>query len=47
MCHYPLFKLVYLAVKEASKKWTMRYRDWAVIYSQLMILFQDRLAKYA
>lgn len=42
-----LFKLVYLAVEEAAKKWIMRHRDWAVIYSQLMIFFEDRLAKYA
>jgi len=34
------------AVEEASKKWTMRHRDWAMIYSQLMILFEDRVAKY-
>jgi len=25
----------------------MRQRDWAMIYSQSMILFEDRLAKYA
>ncbi len=42
-----LFKLVYLAVEEAAKKWTMRHRDWAVICSQLMIFFEDRLAKHA
>jgi putative transposase len=41
-----LIKLVYLAVEEASRKWTMRHRDWAMIYSQLMIFFEDRVAKY-
>jgi putative transposase len=41
-----LIKLVYLAVEEASRKWTMRHRDWSMIYSQLMIFFEDRLAKY-
>ncbi len=41
-----LVKLVYLAVEGASRKWTMRHRDWAMIYSQLMIFFQDRVAKY-
>jgi putative transposase len=41
-----LTKLVYLAVMEAAKKWTMRHRDWAMIYSQLMIFFEDRLGKY-
>ena len=41
-----LIKLVYLAVEAAEKKWTMRHRDWAMIYSQLMIFFEDRLGKY-
>jgi putative transposase len=41
-----LIKLVYLAVEGASRKWTMRHRDWSMIYSQLMIFFEDRLAKY-
>jgi len=38
--------VVYLAVEEAAKKWTMRQRDWAMIYSQLIIIFEDRLGKY-
>jgi putative transposase len=41
-----LTKLVYLAIEEAARKWTMRHRDWAMIYSQLMIFFEDRVAKY-
>jgi putative transposase len=41
-----LVKLVYLAVEDAARKWTMRHRDWAMIYSQLMIFFEDRVAKY-
>jgi putative transposase len=41
-----LIKMVYLAVENAAKKWTMRHRDWPMIYSQLMIFFEDRLAKY-
>jgi len=41
-----LTKLVYLAVAEAARKWTMRHRDWAMIYSQLMIFFEERLGKY-
>jgi transposase-like protein len=39
-------KVVYLALEEASKKWTSRLRDWAMVYSQLMIFFEERLAKY-
>jgi len=38
-----LIKQVFLAVQEASKKWTFRQRDWAMIYFQLMIFFGDRL----
>ncbi len=34
------------ALEEFSEKWTMRHRDWAMIYSQLMILFEDCLGKY-
>lgn len=40
-----LIKLVFPAVEEASKKWTFRHRDRAMIYSQLMIFFGDRLGK--
>jgi putative transposase len=39
-----LVKQVYLAIEQASKKWIFRHRQWAVIYSQLMIYFGDRLA---
>lgn len=42
-----LFKLVYLAVEEAAKKWTMKQRDWAMIYSQLMIFFEDWMERHA
>jgi putative transposase len=42
-----LIKQVYLAVEEAAKKWTLRHRDWAMIYSQLMIYFGDRLGERA
>ena len=38
-----LIKQVYLAIDEASKKCTFRQRDWAMIYSQLMIFFGDRM----
>jgi transposase-like protein len=42
-----LIKQVYLAIEEASKKWIFRHREWAVIYSQLMIYFGERLAEQA
>jgi len=41
-----LFKLLYLVIEETSRKWIMRHRDWAMIYSQLMIFFEDRVVKY-
>ena len=40
-----LVKQVYLAIEGASRKWIFRHRDWAMIYSQLMIYFGDRLTE--
>ena len=40
------FKLVFLAISEAQKKWTMRLRDWPEIYSQLNIFFKETIQKY-
>ena len=37
-------KAVYLSVKEISKKWNQQIRDWGLIYSQLVIHFEERLA---
>ena len=36
-------KVVYLSVKEITKKWTMPARDWGMAYSQFAIYFADRL----
>jgi putative transposase len=36
-------KVVYLSVKEVSKKWTQQIRDWGLIYGQLVLHFEDRL----
>jgi putative transposase len=36
-------KVVYLSVKEISKKWSLPVRDWGLVYSQVMIYFEDRL----
>ena len=35
-------KIIYMSVKEISKKWTMPVRDWGLAYSQLAIFFEDR-----
>lgn len=37
-------KVVFLSVKEITKKWTMPVRDWSLAYSQIMIFFADRFA---
>ncbi len=39
-------KLVYLAYKDIAKKWTMPLRNWAFIFSQLSIIFEERLKPF-
>ena len=39
-------KVVYLAIREASKKWTMPIRNWKLALNRFMIEFEDRLAEY-
>jgi transposase-like protein len=41
-----LFKLLYLAINDISKKWNGRIRDWAKIYPQLYIYFQERIDRF-
>lgn len=38
-----LFKMLYLATQDITKKWTGRRRDWGTIHSQLLIYFADRI----
>jgi len=38
-----LFKMLYLATMDITKKWTGRRQDWSVIYAQLVIFFEDRI----
>jgi putative transposase len=40
-------KLVYLAIHEASKKWTMPIRNWRGALNHFAILFEDRLPALA
>jgi len=42
-----LFRLLYLGNDELMKKWTMPIRDWNLIFSQLCIIFEERIQKYA
>jgi putative transposase len=39
-------KVVYLAVQDASKKWTMPIRNWKEALNRFMIEFEDRLTDY-
>jgi transposase-like protein len=41
-----LFKLLYLAVMDASKKWTTALRDWSAIINQLRIYYGERIDNY-
>lgn len=38
-----LFKMLYLATMDITKKWTGRRQDWSMIYAQLVIFFEDRI----
>ena len=38
-----LFKMLYLAMMDITKKWTGRRQDWSRIYAQLTIFFADRM----
>ena len=38
-------KVVYLAIEQAAKKWTMPIRDWKPALNQFMIFYQDRLTE--
>ncbi|MDR2781404.1 MAG: IS256 family transposase, partial [Holosporaceae bacterium] len=38
-----LMKSLYLGIRRLEKKWTTKVRDWGIIYSQLLILFGDKI----
>lgn len=39
-------KVIYLAIRQASEKWTMPIRNWKTALNRFMILFEDRLKDY-
>ena len=39
-------KVVYLAIRDASKKWTMPIRNWKAALNRFTITFEDRLVDY-
>jgi len=38
-----LFKMLYLAMMDITKKWTGRRQDWSVIHSQMALFFAGRM----
>jgi putative transposase len=41
-----VYKLLFLAVENLSKKWTMKIHNWGLIFAQLSVLFEERFKKY-
>ena len=41
-----LEKMLYLASRNITQKWTQRYRNWDQVLGQLIILYDDRLTPY-
>ena len=39
-------KVIYLAIRKASKKWTMPIPNWKLALNRFMIEFENRLADY-
>lgn len=38
-----VLKSVYLALKEATKKWSMPIQNWGIVLNQFMLIFEERL----
>lgn len=41
-----MFKLLYLALNNIAKKWTMPIRDWRAALNRFTIIFEDRMPDY-
>ena len=41
-----LIKMIYLAYKHIAKKWTMPVSNWAFIFSQFSVIFEQRLEPF-
>ena len=39
-------KLIYMAIREASKKWTMPIRNWKSALNHFVIMFEDRMPEF-
>jgi len=38
-----MFKLLYLALTNISKKWTMPIREWKTALNQFCVMFEERM----
>lgn len=38
--------MVYLAIKDASKKWMMPFQNWRQAMSRFIVEFEERLEKH-
>ncbi len=38
-----VLKSVFLALREATKKWTMPIRNWGIVLNQFILIFEERL----
>lgn len=41
-----IFKLLYLALTNISKKWTMPVKDWKSALNQFSVMFEERLPSF-
>lgn len=41
-----VMKVIYLAIQDASRKWTLTIRDWKAALNRFMIEFEDRIGQY-
>uniref|UniRef100_UPI0019D023FC transposase n=1 Tax=Thermosipho globiformans TaxID=380685 RepID=UPI0019D023FC len=41
-----LLKILYLATIDATKRWTVRYRNWSKVLNELSIFFKEKITKY-
>jgi len=39
-------KVIYLAIQDAAKRWTMPIRNWKPALNRFMIKFEDQLVYY-
>ncbi len=42
----PLEKMLFLASRNVTKKWTQRYRNWDQVLDQLIVLYGERLTQH-